>query len=363
MNLVRKTSFMLLCMLSIILFFGCPYHYPERKYPIGEFPDSVCNLTHANSVYDDINMDLPVVFFNAYLLFSSNRLTNGGTFDLVTKMTTFSWNQIVGKFSIETNVYETDNFVQELAQATQTESNEFGPSIISYSFKTQTGSYNEKYFLIYSDDFEGNQNARYIEVDYRHNLQANSGLSDSLKNEKRTISFLNHPEFNEGYVSFQTDFYSLYDSYHIHPSTKFEKMIYNNDSLGHYDIFSIDIPQNVALDSFLRMDAKIAKHNLTAINSPYNDRCPNVNRNFMVFSSNRPGGLGGYDFYYSIYTNGQWSEPINFGAPINSEYDEFRAIAMKAHDFKNQLLLFSSNRPGGKGGFDLYFTGIDVMPD
>jgi hypothetical protein len=29
-------------------------------------------------------------------------------------------------------------------------------------------------------------------------------------------------------------------------------------------------------------------------------------------------------------------------------------------DFTNKFLMFSSNRPGGKGGFDLYFTGIDL---
>jgi hypothetical protein len=27
-------------------------------------------------------------------------------------------------------------------------------------------------------------------------------------------------------------------------------------------------------------------------------------------------------------------------------------------EFTNIFLMFSSNRPGGQGGFDLYFTGI-----
>jgi hypothetical protein len=30
-------------------------------------------------------------------------------------------------------------------------------------------------------------------------------------------------------------------------------------------------------------------------------------------------------------------------------------------DFTNTFLMFSSNRPGGKGGFDLYFTGINLV--
>jgi hypothetical protein len=83
----------------------------------------------------------------------------------------------------------------------------------------------------------------------------------------------------------------------------------------------------------------------------------------MVFSSDKPGGLGGYDFYWSVYDNGCWSNPVNFGAPVNSAYNEYRAIASYAFEFDNELLIFSSDRPCGKGGYDLYYAGIDVMPN
>ena len=56
-----------------------------------------------------------------------------------------------------------------------------------------------------------------------------------------------------------------------------------------------------------------------------------------------------------------WSDPINFGEKINTEYDEFRPIVRPQWDFSNDLMLFSSNRPGGKGGFDLYYVGIDKI--
>jgi hypothetical protein len=78
----------------------------------------------------------------------------------------------------------------------------------------------------------------------------------------------------------------------------------------------------------------------------------------MVFASNRPGGYGGFDLYYSEFRNGQWSEAKNFGERINTEYDEFRPITLHYWDFENTLMIFSSNRPGGKGGYDLYYTGI-----
>jgi len=33
----------------------------------------------------------------------------------------------------------------------------------------------------------------------------------------------------------------------------------------------------------------------------------------MVFASDRAGGFGGFDLYYSRLQNGKWSAPVNFG--------------------------------------------------
>jgi hypothetical protein len=78
----------------------------------------------------------------------------------------------------------------------------------------------------------------------------------------------------------------------------------------------------------------------------------------MVFVSNRSGGFGGYDLWYSKLISGVWSEPQNFGSTINTESDEYRPIIVKYKEIKNDLMIFSSNRSGGFGGFDLYYVGI-----
>lgn len=40
--------------------------------------------------------------------------------------------------------------------------------------------------------------------------------------------------------------------------------------------------------------------------------------------------------------------------------DEYRPIVRSDKwKFDNNMMIFSSNRPGGKGGFDLYFVGIE----
>ncbi len=78
------------------------------------------------------------------------------------------------------------------------------------------------------------------------------------------------------------------------------------------------------------------------------------------FTSDRPGGFGGFDLYYSVYKDGKWSVPVNLGSKINSAYDEYRPIIKYVDGFSSSFLVFSSNRPGGKGGFDLYYAGVDA---
>lgn len=69
----------------------------------------------------------------------------------------------------------------------------------------------------------------------------------------------------------------------------------------------------------------------------------------LYFSSNRPGGQGGYDLYYVTYDSEmKFSEPVNLGAGINSaanERDGFR--------YGNEFY-FASDRRGGYGGLDVY---------
>lgn len=51
-----------------------------------------------------------------------------------------------------------------------------------------------------------------------------------------------------------------------------------------------------------------------------------------------------------------------FGDKINSEYDEYRPIIVPFGEFDDTMLIFSSNRPGGKGGFDLYAARTKKLP-
>ncbi len=71
----------------------------------------------------------------------------------------------------------------------------------------------------------------------------------------------------------------------------------------------------------------------------------------LLFSSKRPEGQGGYDLYWSSYQNGQWSVPKNLGPQVNSIWDE--RTPFLAND--QRTLYFSSNNPRqGVGGFDIF---------
>jgi hypothetical protein len=77
-----------------------------------------------------------------------------------------------------------------------------------------------------------------------------------------------------------------------------------------------------------------------------------------VFASNRPGGPGGYDLYCANRHDGRWQAPRPL--PFNTAADEFRPSLLVIGDAR--FLIFSSNRPGGAGGFDLYTVRFDACP-
>ncbi|MBI5217430.1 MAG: PD40 domain-containing protein [Bacteroidia bacterium] len=73
----------------------------------------------------------------------------------------------------------------------------------------------------------------------------------------------------------------------------------------------------------------------------------------FYFSSNRPGGYGGKDIYRVIkFPNGQWSKAMNLGPTINTQYDE---DAPFIHP-DGKTLYFSSKGHKNMGGYDIFRT-------
>lgn len=77
----------------------------------------------------------------------------------------------------------------------------------------------------------------------------------------------------------------------------------------------------------------------------------------LYFASNRPGGYGGYDIWYCSRSSNKdkWSKPKNAGNVINSECDELFPYLRQ-----DSTLYFASNGHVGMGGLDIFRVNHDA---
>lgn len=107
-----------------------------------------------------------------------------------------------------------------------------------------------------------------------------------------------------------------------------------------------------------------AGNNLSAISEfPYNSNEYSVGHpaltpdgDILIFSSDMPGGYGGTDLYYSVRSGTQWTRPINMGKQINTEGNEqFPSVS------SDGSLFFSSTGHPGLGGLDVFEVPLANM--
>ncbi|WP_050784330.1 OmpA family protein [Pedobacter sp. BAL39] len=85
----------------------------------------------------------------------------------------------------------------------------------------------------------------------------------------------------------------------------------------------------------------------------FNAMQPSVTKNgkYLIFSSDRPGGFGKYDLWYcAIRPDGSLGQAVNMGSTINTAGDEEAPY----YNAKTKKLLYSSNGKVGLGGFDFF---------
>ena len=90
------------------------------------------------------------------------------------------------------------------------------------------------------------------------------------------------------------------------------------------------------------------------INSSAEEFAPHVSKNglSLYFTSTRPGGFGGEDLWVARRSdrNDPWGLPVNLGAVINTGANERSpTLSRDGHH-----LFFATTRPGGSGGFDIW---------
>lgn len=322
--------------------------YPDTKITMKH---KVFHLEGISSEYDDYNMAAPPRFlFDSNVIFSTNRGSYGENFDV--------WS---GFISLEYDFNESRGlFINSgvngpyLQKECNSDANEFGPIVFS-----------DNVYLFASDRAENGKLNIYFY--YEDKLELFGG---------------NDPEADDAYPVYDYETNILY---------------FCSNRGGVYDIYYYENTHENKTDfkSWLSqaIESKDIKK-LDIVNSSANDKFPYILGNYMVFSSDREGGYGGYDIYYSKRTSAGWSTPKNINSTlkefdpkfnfypidreeINTEYDEFRPTlyesASKFMSFNgdvsnNKVLIFSSDRKSfvsefgksaPKGGLDLY---LSIMP-
>ncbi len=141
----------------------------------------------------------------------------------------------------------------------------------------------------------------------------------------------NSDEFNIGYPSISEDGKTLYFASDM------------EGGYGGYDIYKIIQDDEGNWGEPINLGPEI--------NTAFNESYPYIAGNVLYFSSYGHPGFGGFDVFYSIISEeGEYSAPLNMGAPVNSSADDFGFIIDE--DYTRGF--FSSNRPGGQGEDDLY---------
>lgn len=307
---------------------GCKKTNPI-KYPNGIFPDSISILNDINSTNDDKDPALLYLINGTKsLIFSSNRNSSGGQFDFVQGSVSYSWDKDNGIITMESGVSQ-DAFLTKLLNVVNSAKNEFAP----YSLYSPVDGY--EYLIYSSENSSGN-----LDFYYTKNRAVQSGiLPDIIGPFPATLL---NTSGEDAYISFDANQDTLY---------------FSSSAGGNFDIYqksrSLDTTLSVWLSKPFRPLVKV-----DSINSSGDDKCPFVYKKIMVFASNRPGGLGGYDLYYSLFKNGKWNSPVNFGPDVNTSDNELSPAIGTDKTFLNVYMVFSSDRPGVKGGYNLYLKGI-----
>lgn len=327
------------------------------KYNEGVFPEKPVNLGDINSTEDDYNSSIPDFGNVLGLVFSSKR-SGGNHFDFIYQPLNYDFSRINGEFTFNNTPYGGLDIVDAqrplawAAAKANSNANELGPYIRSYNGgllgQNVSGDHIGEYMMLFASDRTGD-----LDIYLMHNYQNTPPVSSSTTSSRVSTKLFNSPVAIPCLNSKADDAYPTFDQ-------NYSAIYFTSNRGGTFDIFRATLPtiDRATMQDLLPALNDVAIRRVDELSSAADDKCPYISDNWLVFASNRPGGYGGYDLYYSKLLNGQWLAPTNFGPTVNTAADEYRPILHTDPYYTNQLLLFSSNRPGGKGGFDLYMVGV-----
>ena len=218
---------------------------------------------------------------------------------------------------------------------TISESINFGETKNKDDFNPNSDSYEGSPFILYDQD-------KPIELFYTFSFFEESEFNVK-KDYKIYSSALNNINNKWSVPTIIKELYSYYDNTMPCISADGKTMIFTSNRNGGYGVYDLWISKRDSKNSKWSEPQNLSSQ----INTLYNEITPWLNSkgDLLFFSSDRPGGYGGYDLYMSTYNKNGWSDPVNLGEPINSEFDE-------------ESLNFTSN-----GIWGYFVSNRTAMPD
>lgn len=181
-------------------------------------------------------------------------------------------------------------------------------------------------------------------------------------NRSQFLDLYYAPESENGTYTNPTLFHSNVNTrLHEGPTTYFDngtKMIFTRNNLmnGKQRESSDGVVKLKLYSSELMNGEWSSPVSLPFNNNEYSVGHPTITEdgNTLYFSSDKPGGIGGADIYKAEMVDGKWGEPVNLGPEINTEGNE-----MFPYIHPDNILFFASNGHGGLGGFDVFQATIN----
>ena len=257
-------------------------------------------------------------------------------------------------FSREDKVYFTHNSLTKTGRATRDNSKAFVYTIFEGSIdenaqitnvspikKTKNGKFNMSAAIISKDG------------KFMYFTTNNTSLGENKARGEKTFNLqIQRAEFKEavGWTNFTVLPFCDVDSNYAHPTlSPDENSLYFVSNLkgtkGKSDIYKVSVSNHSAYG-----EPEILNE---SINSPRTELFPFVSAdNILYFSSNRRGGLGGFDIYsYDLSSTIKDQKAIALPAPINDIGEDFSFFLKD--DLKTGY--FTSRRNKGEGRDDVYY--------
>lgn len=237
-------------------------------------------------------------------------------------------------------------------------------------FSADKSDYTDRgYFTVYKADKEGNITSVVSDVPGTKNFSdpsyaAGEGLlfysvTRDISKVKKHREIVVQPEIYysrvtgegklEGALPFTYNDSIGYSVMHPYVDEESKRLYFASDmpgGMGGYDLYYSEYSRS---GDSLVFSAPV---NLgTEVNTPGNETHPFGKGNRFYFSSDGHKGLGGLDIYESTNSSGQITGVKNMGTPLNSLADDFAY-----REDKDKTVYLSSNRKGGMGLDDLYMA-------